>query len=173
LTYTYPHTPGDPRLYVQTSPEVPVIARDVRGALASGEAGRVVIHTEQSMTWPWAWYIRGEEVLYVDSDDIHPDILRPTDIVISSRGHVARRPDVAEWYQEVLPYRHRWWFPEGGYRATTVDGLLGQLRDGTLLEQWSHFLMHRGAVEHLGALQAEIYFPKNATVNSRDRASDE
>ena len=168
LNRTYPDTPVDPLIYVQTSPELPVLARDVLVALESGEADRVVINTDQSMTWPWAWYIRGQKVLYVLEPDINPETLTPRDIVISTRGAVSRRPDVRAWYGEPVPYRHRWWFPEAGYRATTLSGLIEELRAGRLVEEWSAFLLDRGNPETLGALQAEIFFPETATVNSRD-----
>jgi len=171
LNRTYPDTPVDPLIYVQTTPELPVIARDVRAVLAAGEANRVVIHTDQSLTWPWAWYVRGLNVLYVGQTDINPETLTPRDIVISTLGHVSRRPDVLEWYQKPLPYRHRWWFPEAGYRATTLSGLLEELRDGRLVDRWADFVVGRGDPARLAALQGEVYFPQTATLNSQERES--
>jgi len=167
LNHTYPDTPVEPLIYVQTTPEVPVLARDILAVLASGEADRVVIHTDQSMTWPWAWYVRGLNVLYVGQTDINPTTLTPRDIVISTRGHVSRRPDVLEWYHEAVQFKHRWWFAEGGYRATTLGGLIEELREGRLVDQWADFLVGRGDPALLGALQGEIYFPRNATINSQ------
>jgi hypothetical protein len=149
------------------------IARDVRAAVEDGEADRIVIHTDQSMTWPWAWYVRGLPVTYVEADEINTETLLPTDIVISTRGFVSGNPDVRAMYQEAVQYPHRWWFPEAGYRSTTLKGLLDELREGTLLDRWTDFLVHRGSIEGIGSLQAEVYFPQNATVNSRDRDAGE
>ena len=169
LNVTNPDTPVEPLIYVQTSPFLPEIAEDVRAAIEAGDAARVVIHTDQSMTWPWAWYARGLDVLYVEAEQITTETLLPTDIVISTRGYVSGRPEVRAMYQEGLQYPHRWWYPEVNYRGVTVEQLLEGLQAGTLIDLWTHFLIHRGDVDKIGSLQAEVFFPENATVNSRDR----
>lgn len=173
LNWTHPDTPVEPMIYVQTSPHVPVILEDVLGALEEGTAERVVIHTDQSMTWPWAWYLRGQNIRYVSREQITTDVLQPTDIVISTRGHVGGRPEVRAMYQPPVTFPFRWWFPEHGYRRTTLSGLLEELREGVLIDRWTHFVIHRADREVIGALQAEVYFPENATVNSRRTVTEE
>ncbi|MCA9850327.1 MAG: TIGR03663 family protein [Dehalococcoidia bacterium] len=168
LNRVNPDTPVEPLIYVQTSPRLLPIADDIRAALREGTANRVVIHTDQSLTWPWAWYLRGLNVTYIDKDQINTETLKPDDIVITTRGFVSGRPDVRNMYQAPVQYPHRWWFPEAGYRATTLSGLFDELKSGELIDEWTNFLVHRGDVERIGSLQAEVYFPKNATVNSRD-----
>ncbi|MCK9494898.1 MAG: TIGR03663 family protein [Dehalococcoidia bacterium] len=167
LNHTNPDTPVEPLIYVQTSPYLPPIADDIRAAMEEGTAERVVLHTDQSMTWPWAWYLRGLNILYVDRDELNEETLLPTDIVISTRGYVGGQPEVRAMYQAPVEYPHRWWFPESGYRSTTVSRLFEELRAGELLDQWTDFLLHRGHRELIGRLQAEVYFPITATVNSR------
>lgn len=173
LNVTYPDTPVEPLIYVQTSPFLPEIAEDVRAAIESGEASRVVIQTDQSMTWPWAWYVRRLDVLYVEAEQVNTETLSPTDIVISTRGHVSGKPDVREMYQEPLQYPHRWWYPESNYREVTLGDLVEGLQNGELVDLWAHFLIRRGDADKIGSLQAEVFFPQNATVNSRDSATPE
>ncbi len=168
LNRVNPDTPVEPLIYVQTAPRLLPIADDIREAMADGTASRVVIHTDQSLTWPWAWYLRDLNVTYIDRDQINTDTLRPDDIVITTRGFVTGRPEVRAMYQAPVQYPHRWWFPEAGYRATTLGGLLDEFQAGVLIDRWTDFLVHRGDPERIGSLQAEVYFPQDATVNSRD-----
>ena len=59
-----------------------------------------------------------------------------------------------------LRYRHRWWFPESGYRQTSPSFLLSGIADGSLPADWWAFLLNRVDVSTLGSLDGEVLFPE-------------
>jgi hypothetical protein len=170
LNWRHPDTPVEPMIYVQTSPRVPVLAREVRALLEAGHAERVVIHRDQSLTWPWAWYLRNQPILYVDRLHLNRETLRPGDVLLTVRGHLFSGAPVLMYYERPVRFPHRWWFPEDGYRATTVRGLWDGLRDGSLVEEWGRFLWERGDPEQIGWLHAEMFVPKGAPLSDAARA---
>jgi hypothetical protein len=72
---------------------------------------------------------------------------------------------VKEQAAETIPYHHRWWFPEEGYRATTWSNFFNRLVNGRLLEQWYEFTDDRIPKDTLGALDGEALLPAPATAS--------
>ena len=163
VTYLHPDTPVEPLIYTQTSPDVPELMRVIE-ALAEQRGGRselpVLVDTTASLSWPWAWYLRDYPQAVYASDDTLLDGDVPADgVVIVAGSTLARRPQLRDGYARSLPYRHRWWFPEDGYRAATPGNLLAGLRDASLLVDWFDFYSGRVDAETLGALEAEVLLP--------------
>ena len=160
LNRVHPDTPVEPLIYVQTSPQVPLLAERVRALVESGGAARVAVHTEQSMTWPWAWYLRGLPMAYVDGEGLTADALRPTDVVFVLEGSMPLDGALLMEYESAEPYVHRWWFAEAGYRSTTLRSLWESVREGELVSDWFEFLLWRGDADVIGELRAEMYLPR-------------
>ena len=60
---------------------------------------------------------------------------------------------------EERPYRHRWWFPDHGYKSASFGSLLGALRSGDLFADWAGFLARRTGEDSLGALRGGVWLP--------------
>ncbi|MQC48505.1 MAG: TIGR03663 family protein [Chloroflexi bacterium] len=160
LNRLHPDTPVEPMIYVQTSPDVPPLAVRMRSLIDTGAADRVVVLTEQSLTWPWAWYLRDLPVTYVVREQLNEDVLRPGDIVIVVEASMPLDGGLLARYEPPEPYVHRWWFAESAYRATTLQSLWDDLRGGALFSEWPEFLIWRGDPDSIGELRAEIYMPR-------------
>lgn len=159
LDHRHPDTAVEPLIYVQTTPQVPPLAAEVRARLADGRATQVFVDNTDSLTWPWAWYLRDLNVRYADGDFYRQAEPEPGTILILARGTL---PDFAPERKQFEPpvyYLHRWWFVEDGYRATTWSSLAAGLRDGSLPRRWLEFARHRTSPDTLGALEGEVLFP--------------
>ena len=163
VTYLHPDTPVEPLIYTQTSPDVPELMREIE-ALAEQRGGRselpVLVDTTDSLSWPWAWYLRDyPQAAYRPSAALLDGDVPADGVVIVAGSTITQRPELRDGYARSVPYRHRWWFPEGGYRAATPGNLLTGLRDASLLVDWFNFYSDRVDVETLGALNAEVLLP--------------
>ena len=159
VSYRHPDTPVEPLIYTQTSPDVPALAREIE-AYASTRGATVFVDTTSALTWPWAWYLRDlPDARYLPPDDIRAGAAADGGAVLILEGSSAQ-PDwpPRDRYEE-RPYRHRWWFPEGGYKGATFGSLLGALRSGDLLADWAGFLARRTGEDSLGALHGGVWLP--------------
>ncbi|MEX1022152.1 MAG: flippase activity-associated protein Agl23, partial [Dehalococcoidia bacterium] len=143
LNVDHPDTPVEPLIYVQTSPEVPVLAERIVAAVRDGPASRVVVDTQQSLTWPWAWYLRHVPITYVDGGNLGADSVNPDDVLIATVGAVPFGSPIRDGRGAPVDYRHRWWFPEEGYRAATPDAVIEGIADGSMPQRWLRFLVDR------------------------------
>ncbi|GMU39560.1 MAG: hypothetical protein AMXMBFR23_04260 [Chloroflexota bacterium] len=161
LNVRHPDTPVEPMIYVQTSPHVPPLARTLRERLAADPEQRVVIDTTASLTWPWAWYLRGTNVTYLDGNSMRNKWgIEPDDILLAVQGTITRVQPMRLDYEPGVPFVHRHWFREDGYRATTWASFGEGLRDGSLLRRWAQFLVERGSPEGIGTMDAEVLYPR-------------
>ncbi|MEZ4501142.1 MAG: TIGR03663 family protein [Dehalococcoidia bacterium] len=163
VAYAHPDTPVEPLIYTQTSPDVPELARQIE-VLAQARGGKanlpVWIETAQSLSWPWAWYLRDySQASYVPTESITEGEIPNGAVVIVTADTLRQHPDLRDRFIEATPYRHRWWFPEAGYRATTPRSLVEGVLDGSLVEDWVEFYAERVSAEGLGALRGEVLFP--------------
>ncbi len=160
LNVRHPDTPVEPLIYVQTSPDVPRLAGEIKDALARGEATRVVIDTSSSITWPWAWYLRGEPVTYLSGPEVRDAVLLlQGDLLIAASTTLSDTAPLRGMYEPAIGYVHRHWFVEAGYRETSFGSFAEGLRDGSMWRRWSHFLVHRGSLDEIGQLRGEVFMP--------------
>ena len=161
VAFGHPDTPVEPLIYTQTAPDVPRLAREIEDYVAARpQPVTVVVDTSSSLTWPWAWYLRDlPDVHYPSSETIQAGQFAEGAIVIAASTTLARDPTLRERFAVTRPYVHRWWFPEGGYRATSFGSLLDGLRSGELLGDWADFIAGRVPEDQLGALRGEVLFP--------------
>lgn len=165
LNQRHPDTAVEPLIYVQTTPQVPPLASDIRQRLNDRWAAEVFVDNTDSLTWPWAWYLRGLNVRYADGDFFRRNNLEPNAIYIVARGTLDELAPSRRQYEPSRYYVHRWWFVEDGYRATTWGNFASGLRDGSLPRRWLQFARHRTSPDALGVLEGEVLFPRAVTAS--------
>ncbi|MQA00888.1 MAG: TIGR03663 family protein [Dehalococcoidia bacterium] len=158
VSFRHPDTPVEPLIYTQTSPDVPVLARQVRDAIESGTASAVLVDQTASLTWPWAWYLRDMPVSYANADFVRTGDVQAGTIVIAEGSTVPAQHDLRDG-ATVVEFRHRWWFPETGYKDLTWRRFADGLASGSLLEDWLTFAVRRVDESALGTLNGEVLFP--------------
>jgi uncharacterized protein (TIGR03663 family) len=170
VSYGHPDTPVEPLIYTQTSPDVPALAREIEAYAAASGQGRalpLVVDTTASLSWPWAWYLRDfARVRYVSSEQLVAQGVEPGSVLIATSSTLAGSPELREPYERSVPYRHRWWFPEGRYKSATAALVLEGIVDGSLLADWWQFLATRVDESLLGSLDAEVLFPPAPAVRA-------
>jgi len=159
VAFQHSDTPTEPLIYTQTTPEVPQVLREIEAVVtASDEPVPILVDTMQSLTWPWAWYLRDyADLRYGDPGEV--DATDRQGIVIATTSTLLANPELESQFARSLPYRHRWWFTEGRYRGTTWGGLLSGIRDGSLLADWRELYWSRVDRETIGSLDAVVLFP--------------
>lgn len=164
VTFQFSDTPLEPLIYTQTSRAVPEISREIYDLQEQSPDLTVMVDSSEGMAWPWAWYLRHVNgVSYSDPAFIAANA-KPGTVVLGLPSTVAALPaEVRDQAAEVRRYRHRWWFPEDGYRATTWSNFFTRLANGRLVEQWYEFTNNRISEESLGALDAEVVLPSPDT----------
>ena len=163
LSFGHPDTPVEPLVYTQTTPEVPVLARQIEEvAFDDPSIGQrpIYVDTSSSLTWPWAWYLRHLEVTYAAQETFREGDLPEGAILITTLNTITPTDPLRFDYLEPVRYRHRWWFPESGYRQTSPSFLVSGIADGSLLADWWSFTLNRVDESALGSLDGEVLFPE-------------
>jgi len=163
LSFGHPDTPLEPLVYTQTTPEVPVLARQIEESALDGgteQAREIYVDTSASLTWPWAWYLRHLEVSYSPQETFRDGSLPEGAILVTTLNAITPTDPLRFDYQEPVRYRHRWWFPESGYRQTSPSFLASGILDGSLLADWWSFTLDRVDESQLGSLDGEVLFPE-------------
>jgi uncharacterized protein (TIGR03663 family) len=162
LNVRHPDTPVEPLIYVQSTPEMPRLANEIAQRIADGRASMVILDDSAGagITWPWAWYLRHQGIGYLSAEQIQTSGVDPRAIVIRTRGERPTPQALLDRSSDVVVYRHRWWFPEEGYRAMTWERLSSGVLDGSLLREWAAFAWNRGDRDRIASLDGEIYFPR-------------
>ena len=165
LNINHSDTPVEPLIYVQSTPEMPRVAAEIRQHIAEGRASSIVLDDSEGagITWPWAWYLRHEGILYTTSEAIQRGEFDQRAIVIRVRGERSAPPALVSRPGDVTVYRHRWWFPEETYREITWNRLTSGILDGSLLREWAQFIWYRGEPALIASLDSEVYFPAQPT----------
>ena len=169
-TYKHGDIPNDMGVYVQTSPDVPFVVRqleylsqitgqgkDMLVLLDNGYTetvgGQQVVH--ESIAWPFEWYLRDwrnkryfSRVLPTD-----PAAEQAPAILVMSTNVDPIRDRVANYVGQ--KYRLNWWYPED-YKGWTLQQIWEGLRDPqTRLKLWRYFLF-REPLNPLGS--RDFYF---------------
>jgi len=156
--FTHDDTPVEMLVYTQTSHDIPDIMRRI-DALAKrsglGHNLRVVVDTESSFAWPWAWYLRDyHEVTFAA---ITPDYRPPAGAVLLISAANASSIDPAAYSAQ--PYKHRWWFLET-YRGLDFHKAASRLTNWKSLQSLGRFFLYRRPAEKwTGSVDAVAFFP--------------
>jgi uncharacterized protein (TIGR03663 family) len=173
VSYAHPDTPLEPLIYTQTSPDVPELSRAIH-ELAAERAERrasaecqgqldaprcqplaVIVDDGEGASWPWAWYLRDlPSVSHLPAATAASQANEHT-LVLALRSSLANQPALNQRAPAGRPYRHRWWFPEEGYKQVSVEHVLS----GGVLRSWVRFMADRVKVDRLGSLDGAALFP--------------
>ncbi len=131
-TYERGDVPKDLLIYTQSSPDIAKLATQIdQIAAATGKGYNlpIAVDSDDSFSWPWAWYLRDyKSVGYVSFADGIPSGDYAVLLVNSSNNAKVRESLAANAdtrYSAPAEYPHRWWFDErykAGMRLNDVDG---------------------------------------------------
>ncbi|MBM4416531.1 MAG: TIGR03663 family protein, partial [Chloroflexi bacterium] len=166
VVYVHPDTPIEPLIYTQTSPDVPALSREIHELSRSRPGGlQVFVDESEALPWPWAWYLRDVSFVgYLPASDFAT--VGAQALVITARSTTQAHPELRELRPDQRAYRHRWWFPEEGYKAYDSRSKLATLRklwtdvwSGKLPAGWAEFARERVDASMLGSLDGDVLFP--------------
>jgi hypothetical protein len=162
VSYDHPDTPIEPLIYTQTSPDIPVITRQLE-QIAAERGGYdkvpIIVDSSESMSWPWAWYLRDfTQASYIERID--PATIAEGTILLVWDGTVRGQPSLTQRSRTVEEYGHRWWFPEEGYRSWTAGSLTSRLLNGSLIGDVVEFMERGEDPQFLGTLEGVALFPE-------------
>jgi len=171
VTYKNGDTPDDMLVYVQSSPDVPFVVKQLEylsNVLGEGKdmpimldngytdnvGGSQVVH--ESIAWPFEWYLRDwrgkrwfSKTLPTDAT---PD--RTPVILVMGPNLDPIRNQLGDYVGQ--KYRLNWWYPED-YKGWTVQSVVDGLRDPeTRLKLWRYFL-YREPLQPLGSRDFYMY----------------
>jgi len=162
LSFVHPDTPLEPMIYTQTAPDVPPLSRRIVAALDTpGGPTEVVVDTTASLSWPWAWYLRGRSVRYLDAAAIPADAPQDGAILVLAGDTLPAQDPLRARFAPAVGYHHRWWFPERGYKTANFANVARGVADGSLPRAWLHFALFRIDRSEIGSLDGEVLFPRD------------
>jgi uncharacterized protein (TIGR03663 family) len=109
---THGHDPRELLVAVHTSERVHELAAELRQQQRAGEIGPILVDQREGGSWPWAWYLHGMDVQFVEIDPAVP-LPDGFDVYIVA---------VAAGVEPAVPPGHTferyalraWWLPEYG-----------------------------------------------------------
>ncbi len=112
LTYREGDVPKDMLIYVQTSPDVPLVTKDLT-QLSLEQSGDMSlgIWFDDITSWPFYWYIRDFTQRRFIGNQLPDTVDAPIILVGSDNVSVAMTAKLADNYT-MQEYPMRWWFPE-------------------------------------------------------------
>ncbi|MGD0766405.1 MAG: hypothetical protein ABR978_08915, partial [Dehalococcoidia bacterium] len=155
-------TPVEMLVYVQPSPDIPIIRDAIdKVAAASGEGVDlpIVIDSRDGYSWPWAWYLRKYEKLTIQNidDGYQPPAGSVVLVSYQDSTHLKMDPSL---FTEGTRYHQRWWFPED-YRGLSSAQVLRKLMDTTSWESWRRYFVEKTPPSGIPTLDAVAYFPRD------------
>jgi predicted membrane-bound mannosyltransferase len=117
------HDPRELLVTVQTSERVHELAADLRGQQDAGEIGPILVDEREGGSWPWAWYLHGMDVLFVEVDPSAPLPAGYDVYIVAVAAGVEPTVPAGHTYER-FPLR-AWWLPD--YDSANVGDLLNWL----------------------------------------------
>ncbi|MCK9485303.1 MAG: TIGR03663 family protein [Dehalococcoidia bacterium] len=165
LNVDHPDTPIEPFMYAQTTHTTRLLADAVIEEVEAGRATGVLIDNQANLTWPWAWYLRHQPVLYQDGKDMDAGTLEGAPVVIGTPG-ILRALRASDGWRRV-EYTHYEWPHDSGYRNVTWGSLGRGIANASLVDDWWQFLLQRDPRSPLLYRNGEVLFPPSAEVDPR------
>ncbi len=147
VSYEQPDTPNEPLIYVQSSPDVVWVSREIeRVANQTGQGKSLPILLDggwgdgvhESVAWPFEWYLRDYKNRRYFSKTIDPSInLAEYPVILTMVPNVEPIQDQLREYT-VQKYRLNWWFPED-YKLFAGGGPTFELAGRRLELPWLRF----------------------------------
>jgi len=155
-------TPVELLVYVQSSPDVPIIRDAIdEVAKASGEGVQlpIIVDSRDDFSWPWAWYLRKYENLTIKDIDAEYEPPSGSVVLASWQDNDYLKIDPA-LFTEATRYHHRWWFPTQ-YQGMTSTQVLRDFFDASAWRTWGRYILDRTVPGGIPALDAVVYFPRD------------
>jgi uncharacterized protein (TIGR03663 family) len=155
-------TPVEMLVYVQSSPDVPVIRDAIdKVAAASGEGTHlpIIVDATDDYSWPWAWYLRKYDNLTIQELGQGYEPPAGSVVLASWQDNAYLKIDPA-LFTEATRYHHRWWFPTG-YQGLSSTQVLRDLFDAGAWQTWGRYMLDRTVPGGIPALDAVVYFPRD------------
>lgn len=173
VTYKHGDIPVEMLVYVQSSPDVPWVTREIeRISYQTGQrdelrilmdngytedvGGQRVVH--EAVSWPFEWYLRDYKNRRYYSKTIGPDInLRDYPVILVMAPNLDPiRDQLGDYVGQ--KYRLNWWFPED-YKAwtTSPSNIVNSLTDPISRAKFLKFLLYREPMNILGAREFYLF----------------
>lgn len=131
--YEHGDVPKDLLIYTQSSPDIAKIATEIDQIAAATGKGfdlPIAVDSDDSFSWPWAWYLRDyRAVAYVSFAEGIPDGDYAV-LLVNSSNNTKVREDLAPTgdtrYAAPTEYPHRWWFDERYKAGMRIDDASGE-----------------------------------------------
>ncbi len=171
VTYANSDTPRDPLIYVQSSPDVTWVVREIeRIGYQTGQGkdlkilldngytenigGQSVVH--ESIAWPFEWYLRDYKNRRYFSRTFPPDVnLADYPVVLVMAPNLDPIRDVVTSQYTGQKYKLNWWFPED-YKGLTLSRIVDYLSNPSSRAELVKFLAYRELPRPLDG--REFYF---------------
>jgi uncharacterized protein (TIGR03663 family) len=164
VTYNRGDIPRDMLVYVQTSPDVPRVVREIdRIAAQTGDGRRLRIlldggYTEravvyESIAWPFEWYLRD----YTNKSYYSRTFPTPTDAPVIL-AMVPNQAPIRDALGDYVPQRGRlnWWYPED-YKGLSWDDVWSGLGDASVRARLWRYFLYRETLNPLGSRDFDFY----------------
>ncbi len=181
LNFYNADNPSELQVYVQTSPDVPIVAQRIlrlsrdetaftkRNADDPTGGHSLDIALDNQVEWPWDWYFRDQKG-YFYFNDTSP-LSKPPSVVISRTESDVNGQQVVQQVEQTLggnyikqKYKLRWWFPEELYKnldATKPSFELNQIITNlTTASNWpniGNYFFFRKTQNPLGSTDFYLY----------------
>lgn len=174
-SYEHGDIPRDMLIYVQSSPDVVWVTRelerigfqtgqgkDLRILMDNGYTetvgGQSVVH--EAVSWPFEWYLRGYKNRRYFSRTFGPDInLRDYPAILVMAPNLDPiRPALGDYTG--TKYKLNWWFPED-YKGLSPGVILEGLSDPEQRGKLIKFLLYREPMNTLGAREFYLFVRKD------------
>ena len=164
VTYNRGDIPRDMLVYVQTSPDVPRVVREIDRIAAQTGAGkdvRILLdggYTEggvvhESIAWPFEWYLRE----YTGKSYFSRTFATPTDAPVIL-AMVANEGPIRGALENYVPQRGRlnWWYPED-YKKLTWEKIWEGLKDASVRARVWRYFLYRETLNPLGSRDFDFF----------------
>ena len=184
VTAAYRHSdvPVEMLVYTQTSPDIHLLAEQIRRADGyEGEDNGISLTVDDTsgFTWPWAWYLRDTSRYHanysaIDAASVERAPPSAEVVLVHSGNHEAVDPSLQGLYTGGERIKHRWWFPEHTYRDLTLErfakGLIDRHAWRSVMDYW---LFREGVRHNIGSEDSYVYFAPEFPQNFEPVASTE
>lgn len=158
--------PVEMLVYTQTSPDIPLLVKEIEHSNAYGEGGSLSFSIDDTsgFTWPWAWYLRHSNKYQVgyrgfDASEFESAELKYPVVLVHSNNNPEAEQSLQGIYTDGERIRHRWWFPEHTYRHLTPAKIISGLVDREAWRSLADYWLFRKGVRHIiGSEDAYVYF---------------
>jgi uncharacterized protein (TIGR03663 family) len=177
VTYKHGDIPVEMLVYVQSSPDIPWVAREIeRIGFQTGQreelrilmdngyieevGGQRIVH--EAVSWPFEWYLRDYRNRRYYSKTIGPDInLREYPVILVMAPNLEPiRDQLGDYVGQ--KYRLNWWFPED-YKnwLREPSNIVTSLTDPISRAKFLKFMLYREPMNILGAREFYFYVRKD------------